>query len=144
MFYVCLMLRCALCKNCSCLMSSWVGSCISGSKLASVLLSESWYTFSNYVQNFLRFFEFCAKMSHPFGLWLRVSTKVFKSVNMSPNDKKDVLKNSGVQKNAPKTFLWNLNTYAKRMQHRHTFCLNRKFIFWKYHSQSLIHIKFLK
>jgi hypothetical protein len=44
-------------------------------------------------------------MSHPFGLWLRVSTKVFKSVNMSPNDKKDVLKNSGVQKNAPKTFL---------------------------------------
>ncbi len=75
---------------------------------------------------------------------LRVSTKVFKSVNMSPNDKKDVLKNSGVQKKDPKIFLWNLNTYVKRMQHRHTFCLNRKFIFWKYHSQSLIHIKFLK
>jgi hypothetical protein len=46
-------------------MSSRLGSCISGSKLASVLLSESWYTFSNYVQNIISFFfAFCVKMSH--------------------------------------------------------------------------------
>jgi hypothetical protein len=77
-------------------MSSWVGSCISGSKLASVLLSESWYTFSNYVQNILRFFAFCAKVYHPFVL--RVLIKVFKSADRTLNDKNMFLKNAGFQK----------------------------------------------
>jgi hypothetical protein len=97
-------------------MSSWVGSCISGSKLASVLLSESWYTFSNYVQNILRFFEFCAKMSHPFGL--TVSTKVFKSSNRTPNDK-ICFEKCRISKKGSKTFYLNLNTYV---MYRQTFC----------------------